>query len=259
MSFVPLHVYTGHSYLRSGLKVENYVKTALSFKFDTLGISDFMSLTGAPYFSELCKKNNIKPIIGEDFEIEGILFSFFVLNEDGYKSLVNLGYLIKRKEINLSNFKEHLSGLAVIIDITNPVIKDRFSTERDNFNFYLLNLTKDIKNLYIGINDDGKDRAYLKVIREFLSEHSYDVIAYPHILYIKKEDALVLKMVEAIRNNEKLEEKEYSDNYFFLNEKQIAHLYTEEEIKNTEELASIINFNIEKSSAAHDGNSVIWF
>lgn len=244
MVFVPLHTYSYYSYLRSGFRLENYVKACKDFGFDYIGISEYMTLTSSPVFVNYCKANGIKPIIGEDLEIDGILFSFYVINENGYRSLCNLSFLVKNGKINLSNFKEHISDLVVITDITQDIFKTRFNEDEKEFTSYLFKLSKDITHFYVGINDDGSDRDYLAKIREFLENHSYDVVAFPFIKYQKREDALVLKMVTAIREDEKLEEKSALGNNILLNEKQIGHYYTTKEIEATREIANMVDFNI---------------
>ena len=242
--FIPLHVYTGYSFLRSGLRIEQYLKEAKKMGYSVLGICDQMSLTGAPHFVEECQKYGIKPIVGEDLLIEGLLVSFFVINEIGYRNLTKMSSLAKTGSLLLSDIKSYSNGLAVIIDMDNSLIKDKFTNELSTFPHYLAELTKGITNLYLGINDYGENREYMEKVREFISNYPYDPIAFPIIKYLKKEDAIVLKMFEAINKNETIEEKSASGNHYFLSNKEIEHLYTEEEIKNTAKLASLVNFDL---------------
>ena len=83
MSYIPLHVYTGYSMLKSGLKVDQYLTSAEKLGLDVVGISDFENLSGVPAVYHEAQKHNIKIIVGEDLLIDNVLFSFYVLNEVG--------------------------------------------------------------------------------------------------------------------------------------------------------------------------------
>lgn len=241
MSFIPLHVYSQYSFLRSGLKIDEYVLNAKKAGLKTLGLCDYSSFSGLPYFFDACRKASIKPIAGQDYLIEGKLFSFFIMNEIGYRNLVKMSNKLKNGEINLENFKEFTPGLVVVLNINE--VKDEFE-KREDFNFYLAKLSKGISNFYMGIEDIGEDGKFVDKIRGFLTDHIYKCVAFPSVKYLKSENAIILKMVEAISKGEKLKEKKATGPYYLLNETEVNHYYTEDEIKCTEEISSLINFEI---------------
>ena len=74
MSFTFLHVYSGYSFEKSGLKIDEYVKAAKKAGYVSLGLSDFATLSGIPSFVSECEKNSIKPIVGQDFYFDNLLF-----------------------------------------------------------------------------------------------------------------------------------------------------------------------------------------
>ena len=53
---------------------DEYLKYASKLNFSNLAISDFETFRGVPHFVHECQKYNIKPIIGIDLIIEGLLF-----------------------------------------------------------------------------------------------------------------------------------------------------------------------------------------
>ena len=89
MNYTPLHVYSGYSLLKSGLKIDQYLDAAKKMGLTTVGISDFATFTGAPVIYHEAEKRGLKVILGEDLVIENLLFSFFVLNETGYQNAVD--------------------------------------------------------------------------------------------------------------------------------------------------------------------------
>ena len=66
MKFIPLHVNSGYSILKSGIKINDYILLATKFGYDTVGMTDINSFCGLPKFNDLAKKNNLKPIFGLD-------------------------------------------------------------------------------------------------------------------------------------------------------------------------------------------------
>ena len=85
MKFIPLHVNSGYSILKSGIKINDYILLAKKLGYDTVGMMDINSFCGLPKFNDLAKKNDLKPIFGLDLNIESYNFSFIILNETGYK------------------------------------------------------------------------------------------------------------------------------------------------------------------------------
>ena len=69
--FATLGVKTDFSLLKSLIKVEDYVSYALNNKLTCIGILDD-NLSCSHLFYTLCKKNNIKPIIGLDITLEEV-------------------------------------------------------------------------------------------------------------------------------------------------------------------------------------------
>ena len=50
MRFVPLHLYSGYSFLRSGLSIHKILLSAKKAGYSQVGLSDFETLSGYPEF-----------------------------------------------------------------------------------------------------------------------------------------------------------------------------------------------------------------
>ena len=150
MQFAPLHVYSGYSFERSGLKIDQYVKAAKKLGYTALGLTDFESLSGIPSFVHECEIASIKPIVGQDFYFDNLLFSFIVLNETGYRNLLKLNYLFSQNKLSIKALKESNDGLAVILPIQNDAIKAAFISNPVEFPMKLMKLSKGIKEFYYG-------------------------------------------------------------------------------------------------------------
>lgn len=242
MSFIPLHVYSGYSFLKSGLKIEDYLKTAKKLGYTTVGISDFQSLTGAPSLFHKAEKAGLKVILGEDLFIDNLLFSFYVLNEEGYHNLLKLSLAVENGEAHASTIAELNEGLVVVLSSNNEALKEPLLNNADDFARRLAKLTRGFSNFYIGI-EVTSEAEYISSMREFAFTHGYKTIAFPSIKYIKKEDAIVLEMMKAIDSKEVLEIKKLEGNEYLKSPEEISKDYTDEEIKNIEEFAGKIQFS----------------
>lgn len=242
MNFIPLHVYSGYSYLKSALKIEKYVKKADEYGYKYLSLTDLNNLTGAPKFVHECEKYNITPLIGEDISISSSYLTFFPINEDGYENLLKISYLSKTKEIDINDIKDLLTNIIVVLSSDSTLFKRMFIDEKRIKLFS--DFAKNIKHFYIGLDDKSENDFYQ--IRQFADQYSYDVIAFPFIKYINKEDAIALKMLEAIDHKETLSKKEETGKEYLKNKEEIETIYLENEIEQTNKLVSLISFNFIK-------------
>ena len=237
MKFIPLHVNSGYSILKSGIKINDYILLATKFGYDTVGMMDINSFCGLPKFNDLAKKNNLKPIFGLDLNIESYNFSFIILNETGYRNLCALFSRIQSEKISLEDAKTYFSGCFVIFDSKNNI----FDIVNDETRKTLAKIAKGIEKFAIGLDITRLDK--MNMIRQFANDYAYDLIAFPHIKYLKKNDAIVIKMLEAIENKEKLDFKTYEGEQYLRSESEYLAIYKEEEITLIHSLIKEIDFN----------------
>ena len=65
-----LCIKSGYSFLSSTLKIDTLINYAIDNNYDSLGLVDHNVMYGVKEFYDKCIKNNIKPIIGVEFEVE---------------------------------------------------------------------------------------------------------------------------------------------------------------------------------------------
>ncbi|MBR4378213.1 MAG: DNA polymerase III subunit alpha [Bacilli bacterium] len=245
MTYTPLHVYSGYSLLKSGLKITEYLDAAKKMGLTTVGISDLNTLAGAPVINTEAQKRGLKVIFGEDLVIENLLFSFFVLNETGYKNLLKLSLEVEKGRNLRDVILEYNEGLAIVLSTQNDALKQSLITDENDFARKLSKLTRGFENFHLGLEVTSEE-SYIQTIRDFAFSHGYELLAFPSVKYIKKEDAIVLEMMKAIDSKEVLEIKSPEGNEYLKTPEEIANLYTEEELKNVEDLISQIDFTFMK-------------
>ncbi len=233
MNFVPLHAYSGFSILKSGLRIDEYVKQAKVFGYSAIALTDYELLSGAPLFVKLCKENNIKPLIGEDLLIDNLLFTFIVKNEEGYKNLLRLSLAVQNGTVDINSLKQYLTNLVVILSSNNNFKEDMVKQ--------ISKIARGIDDFYIGlaVNDDK----YMADIRDFAFNYGYPLVAFPFIKYVKSEDEIICKILKAVANKEKLTEKSSNGNDYLYDINKVNKLYKEEEINLTNKIANDVNFD----------------
>jgi len=126
--FTHLHLHTEYSLLDGAIKLEHLIKRVKDCGMKSVAITDHGNIFGAVKFFELCKKNNIKPVLGietyftEDAAIKSINKKYYhqlllVQNTQGYKNLCKLisysfnkGFYFKPR-IDYESLKKHSEGI----------------------------------------------------------------------------------------------------------------------------------------------------
>ena len=90
MDYTALQVKTSYSILESLNDISKLVSKASDLGYTSLSITDNGNLFGIIEFYLECKKYNIKPIIGIEFNINNVKLLLYAINETGYKKLIKL-------------------------------------------------------------------------------------------------------------------------------------------------------------------------
>ncbi len=250
MAFIPLHIRTSYSFLKSGILLKNLFNVAKKYGYEEIGICDLNVMYSYPEFNSLAKENNIKPIFGLDIEVEDFYLSLILKNENGYRNLCKIVSLISKnkyndKEIVLDELKDYFKDVICII----PTNKNScFNQINDNLLPIIKKISSYFDDFYIGLEiytDNSVPHANL--IRNFADKNNLNIVAFPFVSYINKEDAKVIDVLDAIRENRSIDRNfESSFPYFYLKSKEeISHFYNEEEINATSSIYKMINFDFD--------------
>ena len=249
MRFAPLHVITGYSLLQSGLTMERISHALTANDYFAMGMSDHESMYGVPPFVKMMEKVKKPYLVGEEFIVDGDSLSLYVLDEDGYRNLIKLNSLNQKENLTIEILKEHSKGLAAVLETVRGKFNELFVENYDSsFNKYLMQLSESFgEEFYLGIEVTSKEGVkYANRVRKFANEFTYKVIAFPRIRYEKKDDKIILDMVEAISNDLKLKEKTGSGQEYFMSEENYAKIYSKVEMDATIELVKKSSFSFEK-------------
>ena len=220
-----------------------------------LGLADNGVLFGVPEFVKASEKIKKPYVIGLELHVNDDFICVYAINEEGYHHLMELSTAIQKEEFTPDLLKDKASGLIAVIATYQGKFKELFTSKDEGFASYLFKYNKLFKDgLYLGIEVIKKeDVSYANNVRKFAHEHSYDCVAFPRILYQKKEDAIVLKIVEAIEKDEKLTEKKLDGQNYFMKIEDYQKIYTASEINNSQKIlqASTFDFHQKRGEMLH--------
>ena len=277
MSFVPVHNHSDYSLLDGASQLPLMVKRAKELGMPALALTDHGVMYGAIELLKLCKKENIKPIIGNEmYVINGSIddpqpkkerrYHLVVLakNQIGYENLVKLTTLshlngvrgrgiFSRPCIDKAILKKYSEGLICSTaclggEIPQAILKGRNDVAREIASWY-----KEIFNddFYLEIQDHGsiEDRIVNSEIVKISEELGIDVIATNDAHYVSKNDieahdALICVLTGKLISDSK--RLRYTGTEYIKSEDEMRKLFTDhldeytinKSIKNTVELAN---------------------
>ena len=253
--FVPLHIVSCYSFLQSGLTIEKIQNSVAKNDYFGMGLCDKGVMFGVPSFVKASEAINRPYIIGVEISVDEDFLCLYAINEEGYHHLMEISTAIQKEEMSFDLLKEKAAGLIAVIETNKGKFSELFTAKDTTFNRYLLNISKVFKDgFYLGIEVIKKeDVSYANSLRRFANEYTYECVAFPTILYQKKDDAIVLKIVEAIANEEELAEKKMDGQQYFMPISSYEKIYTKAEIANTQKIlkASSFDFHNRRGEMLH--------
>ena len=254
-NFVPLRIISCYSFLQSGLTMEKIQKGIVKNDYFGLGLCDKGVMFGVPSFIKTSDTIKRPYIIGLETHVEEDTLCLYAINEEGYHNLLEISTAIQKETFNLELLKQKTVGLVAVVETYGGKFKELFENNDPSFTRYLFSYSELFKSgFYLGLEVIKKeDVSYANKIRQFANEHTYDCIAFPRILYEKKDDAIVLKIAEAIAKEEKLEEKKLDGQQYFMSIDAYRKIYRGVEIENTKKLleSSTFDFHQKRGELLH--------
>ena len=170
MKYIPLNIKTEFDLMNSLIKVDELILYAKNNSLNTLGITD-TNMFGCYEFITKCQKNNIKPIIGTELNIEDKNIILYASNYDGYISLCKIVSKKNIDEITLEYIFDHNSNVICVCEYKDyEFLKNKFthifikySNEQDKIN--ALVLTQDIVYMKEIKYFNKEDKQYFKYLK----------------------------------------------------------------------------------------------
>ena len=197
---------TEYNLLSSAIRLTDYIKYAKDNSFDFLTLTD-TNLYASYKFYTLCKKNNIKPVIGIEYEYRIDNFKSKVLlyanNDNGYKNIMKISTKLKTEPDYSSDKVFSYSDISYIFVFDDSYLEALVkSDDFELLNKYLDELKK--INAYIGISYTNKpyNSNLVNKIEDLANSHFVKCLPIHHALYLKSEDEIIYRALRNIDNDE---------------------------------------------------------
>ena len=104
--YIPLYVKTNYSLLSSLISIDKLIEYASKNHISSLAITD-SNMFGAMEFYKKCKKNQIKPILGLEVEVEDSVLLLYAKNYNGYLTLIKLSTIQATRKVTISDISHY--------------------------------------------------------------------------------------------------------------------------------------------------------
>lgn len=266
MSFIHLHVYSAYSLLTSTASVPELIENAKKKGFSALALTDRNVMYGTIEFYKLCKKNNIKPIIGLTVDIESEMtenqsFPLVLLaeNEKGFKNLLKISSAFQTKAADGIPFKwlKHYSdGLIAITPGMEGEIEHYIASGQFEEAAELMKRFQEIfgnDHFYLSLQNHliEQETEIIEGMKLISKELKLPMVATNQVHYLQKEDMFAHECLLAIKNGEKLQddhrERLESDQFYLKTANEMIEAFSDlpDVLENTIHIANRCNVNIE--------------
>jgi len=274
--FIHLHTHSHYSLLNALPKIKDLVKTAKKMDMPALALTDAGNMYGIIEFYQVCKKNEIKPIIGVDFYVANrtrkdkqggvdnrrTRLVLLAKNEIGYKNLIKLvtdsyfeGFYYKPR-IDKETIEKYKDGLICIMPHfsgeTSYALKNGdIEKAKSLVGFYKNNYGAD--NFFLEITHhpeiEGQIELKEKIIK-LAKETDVNLVAGHDVYYLNPEDKQARDTLVQVNSHSDFgdrEQRESVDDFSFISSEKAEEYFkdTPEALENTQKIAEMCNVEIE--------------
>ena len=236
MTFTILQVTSGYSLLRSTIDLYKYVMTAKELGYQKLALTDEGVLHGAIEFYNLCRNQNIEPIIGCLFQYKqwrnAEAFSSMIVyakDEIGYQSLIELSTQYQKSKLVSKDMEKIIKEASEHLQIVFPQENSEWALECSNgevaFQRWLFEAEERyFPNIHLGIESNQILPIPLEELEAWGQEFSMKLLPFVKTFYLKAEDDFSYRVLKAIGDGETLSttQAEVSGQYYLQDEKTLT-------------------------------------
>ena len=236
MTFTILQVSSGYSLLRSTIDLYRYVMTAKELGYQKLALTDEGVLHGAIEFYNLCRNQNIEPIIGCLFQYKqwrnAEAFSSMIVyakDEVGYQSLIELSTQYQKSKLVSKDMEKIIKEASEHLQIVFPQENSEWALECSNgevaFQRWLFEAEERyFPNIHLGIESNQILPIPLEELEAWGQDFSMKLLPFVKTFYLKAEDDFSYRVLKAIGDGETLSttQAEVSGQYYLQDEKTLT-------------------------------------
>lgn len=222
MQLAALQNLSSFTLLDSPTKIIDLLKTAKEKGYQAVGLTDVNITYGLVNFYELAKKTGIKPLLGMQIRLNGLIDStqkydliVFAKSNDGYHNLLRLSSAINLltdngqndKILTLTELTKYLDDLLVIVPAnTRSELVNLFETNQQLGSDLIRDLKKLTSELYLGVYASNNNESYINYVRTLAKQFELPLVATEDCEYLYPRDQFLQKTLRAIRDGQKIQD-----------------------------------------------------
>ena len=260
MDFVHLHVHSQYSFLDGASSLDELLEKAVYMRMPAIALTDHNRLTGAIRFYDKARALGIKPILGAEIDLEGgHHLTLLCKNTEGYSNLcrlltqAHLSNRDRRPKVTREILRRNSSGLIALSGCSKGEIPTLLGKGN-------LNKAREVACFYREVFDED---FFVELIRYpsregfyasrklalFAEEENVPVAATNNVHYVETNGYRTKELLNAISQNIPVSQlKSYRTvEQYLKSQNEMERLFRDlpEAIKNTEEIASRCNLELE--------------
>lgn len=208
--------------LTSPTKINDLIKTAKAKGYPAIGLADVNVTYGLVNFYELAKKAGIKPLLGMQLRLNGLIDStqkydllVFAKTNQGYHNLLRLSSAVNLltengqndKVLTLKELTKYLNDLLIIVPASlKSELRALYDTNQALGSDYVRQLKQLTGELYLGIYASKASIDYINYVRELGKQFELPLVAVEDSQYLQPHDQFLQKTLRSIAKGEKLQD-----------------------------------------------------
>ena len=219
--YTQFYIKTENSLLTSMIKISDLVIQAKKLGYNSLSITD-NNMYGVMDFYHECIKNNIKPIIGLEVNIDDCKFLLYCINYNGYKNLIKIATSQSDNTLNFDVLKKYSSDLVCIVLYES--LNHLYSKLKEIY----INIYIGYKNISERNNLDGDNLLYVN-----------------ETLYLNKDDSKYYKYLVGIRDGLIIDNIKINKDKNFLYPISVLEKLPIKDLENNKKITDMCNLKLE--------------
>ncbi|QNQ82371.1 DNA polymerase III subunit alpha [Lactobacillus sp. PV037] len=263
---VSLQNISSYSLLESPMTVQSLLQGAKQKGYSSIALTDLNVTYGLVNFYKLAKQEGIKPLLGMQITLTGLISSgenynliLIAKSNKGYQNLLSLSSKIQLNktlaaEEVIKEFKELFVIVPANADSELVQLADRSDNQGESYLRKLTSLLDSSNELYLGIHADKEESNYINYLKTMSKQFKLPLVAVEDVQYQNPQDKFLqvalqnIKVGEVIKSNLKSLLNERGEKYL-KDEQKLEIGYRnfdlQEALKNAEKIAQQANAEIE--------------
>lgn len=222
MQVATLQNLSSFTLLDSPTKVPDLIETAKKRGYQAVGLADVNVTYGLVNFYELAKKAGIKPLLGMQLRLNGLVDSTqkydllaFAKTNAGYHNLLRLSSAINlltengqnNNVLTLKDLSKYLTDLLLVVPAnTKSELLYLFETNKQLGSDLIRDLKELTPDLYLGVYANQSMQNYIDYVRSLSKQFDLPLLATEDSEYLNPHDQFLQKTLRAIATGNKIQD-----------------------------------------------------